>query len=597
VEKYKKSKQDLYAALKRHKRLQDRLDRMESRALHDQDQKDIRSILLQLVKGGHVPDETVHGLPMALLWQDQLKRIQNPRAPYHPMIILWALNMYQSSSSGYERLAKAGFLRLPSGSTLKRYVRTVQQHTGLVPAHLISIKEAAAARGIFDEKLVFRREVSLFWDEIYVDAALEWDQCTGKLVGFCDSFDFTQLDEGIRKLSSRVLQFMIRVCVGPSFVAPVCYYSFHTAGSIRLKDHVMEVIIALHNMGFKVVICVCDGAGDNRRFIKECMQEVGLAPREDDPSMCKTPTMRNSVDGSAIAIMTDVPHMLKKLRNILLSSSFTGSATRALFREGQEVGWHHILKLYNRERNIPVRTVRKLHKAEVMPSTWERMRVSSAAHVLSKNVALQLQQMAEEGVLQSTMTAAFCRAANDWFDILNSDQPVKSPDDPRMQQLVEHAAFFLKWRVGFEAGNAPAAMPQHLRGKPGSWKPAARSMFDLAVATFGFKAFVDGFFERHEYLKGRCGPIPRRLNQDALESWFGAIRQMGRAATNPTVNDYGLRVQANWVKGIARFAQKGNVGGANEGAQQDAAIPAALVVHGRVVGWRQATKNVGSSHA
>lgn len=87
---------------------------------------------------------------------------------------------------------------------------------------------------------------------------------------------------------------------------------------------VWEAIHNIEECGLKVMVVTADGASPNRKFFKmhKTSQKVGEI-------VYKTPN-QYSLDNRDIYFMSDVPHLIKTIRNCW-SNSFSHSNTRALW--------------------------------------------------------------------------------------------------------------------------------------------------------------------------------------------------------------------------------------------------------------------------
>ena len=71
---------------------------------------------------------------LLLLIQDQAKCLTRPKANmrWHPAVIRWCLQQHARSTSAYEEMRQAGFLRLPTSRTLQVYATYSEPKSGWV---------------------------------------------------------------------------------------------------------------------------------------------------------------------------------------------------------------------------------------------------------------------------------------------------------------------------------------------------------------------------------------------------------------------------------------------------------------------------------
>lgn len=125
---------------------------------------------------------------------------------------------------------------------------------------------------------------SLIFDEITIKEDLVMNAQTGELVVFQNLNTFRnkikesesetmgtqqKIDNRV-PLASKVLQIMIRGLTTP-FKYPYAFFPCKTLKSDDLYSIIFESIANLQGAGFKILTVVCDKAGPNQRFIRQCM--------------------------------------------------------------------------------------------------------------------------------------------------------------------------------------------------------------------------------------------------------------------------------------------------------------------------------------
>ena len=87
-----------------------------------------------------------------------------------------------------------------------------------------------------------------------------------------------------------------------------------------------EVISQLEGIGLKVIGITCDGAAANRKFFKYHMHQ---SEKPDGGVVYKTKN-KHASDNRDIFFFSDVPHLVKTVRNCWLSSGYAKGHTRLL---------------------------------------------------------------------------------------------------------------------------------------------------------------------------------------------------------------------------------------------------------------------------
>lgn len=154
---------------------------------------------------------------------------------------------------------------------------------------------------------------------------------------------------------------------------------------VALKD----VIRHLRKSGLHVVATVCDQGASNMAAINALMNDTR---REYKRKGKECRLFGFEVDGEEIIPLYDVPHLLKAIRNNLLTKDckFKWQKSRQ-----QIASWKHILELFNLDSgNGDFRSLTKLTDCHVKSEVLKKMKVSVAAQVLSQRVSSTMRLLA-----------------------------------------------------------------------------------------------------------------------------------------------------------------------------------------------------------
>ena len=193
------------------------------------------------------------------------------------------------------------------------------------------------------------------------------------------------------------------------------------------------------------------------------------------------------------------------------------------------------------------------------------MKVKLATQVLSKSVAIALEESGDEEVLG---TAKFCRMMNDFFYCTNvrstsehvrkrNDliKPYSSCDDPRLVWLKD---VFLQYLEDWKRNTLT---------RPGEYSPDERGKMFLSVQTYnGLKISVNFHVEVIKFLLGQGFQyvLTERFMQDVLEDYFGHQRARGGRSDNPTAQQFGYNDLTIASQRDIAPVIRGNVGGRYE---------------------------------
>lgn len=224
------------------------------------------------------------------------------------------------STSTYKMLRENGYLPLPSIPTLNRTIKAMRPQFGFDKALAAGLTEKLSN---FTERA--RRGILMF-DEIQISKNVDFRVDTGKMVGFVDFGDNTT-EEHTYKEGDHALVFLFQPHMGGWVQAIGCFCSAATTPCAVLAKLILQAIILLENCGAKVDGLVCDGVSTNRA----ALASFGFNGSKDK----LVNRMVNPCDDKRfIYFFCDMPHLLKTIRNNLLSKKqFLVSTVYAVLTE------------------------------------------------------------------------------------------------------------------------------------------------------------------------------------------------------------------------------------------------------------------------
>lgn len=378
---------------------------------------------------------------------------------WHPTMIRLALSLHITSPAAYELLRDTGMIKLPSSRTLFDYSRVKPLVEGIDPYVLENLGERMKK---FKEKgQKHKRYHVLMADKMYISQNLVFQKGTGKMIGYTslDKLDTemkimeqyleNHLEEAPHKMASKV--FMIKG-VSSGIKEVVATFAVGNLSASQFYAWVWKVIGALERTGIPVIAFVTDGCSVNRAFIK--MHK----PVTKTTSGVIFDTINKAAPHRKLYFLSDVPHLLKTIRNNILNSrSDHKKSRRNLCFKGKKISWDYIIKLYQARKGKVFKKSYKLNAMNVFPDSYARMKVKYAAEPLSRTVA---QDLEDQGWFKASETINFIRLVNDWFDCLNGAHssmgkrkrnsnldPYESPDDPRFIQLQSFLKYLEDWQM------------------------------------------------------------------------------------------------------------------------------------------------------
>ena len=397
----------------------------------------------------HIRDHTgdVSDQFFEILLKDQAKAMSMPSRQmcWHPLVIKWCLRMYNKSHQSYNDMRNSKVLRLPSGRTLNDYRNFNYPSSGWQMSHIEAMSNHFKTLKLRKKD----RLGALLFDEVKIKEGLVFDPSTWELVGFTDLGDNCDLTDSKlsisseekskktspkEKLATHILQFFYKSIFG-SFSYPCAYFLTRGINAMKLNRIFWQGVSMLHGFEFEVLLVCCDGAPENRKFI--CINS-GY-----EGSLCKA---YNYYSRLPMFFLSDPPHLVKKLRNNLFKSGDREDGnryTRKLTRNGtQFMLWKHIVSVYDRDK-LRHCYVTKIRRGHVFLDSLSKMRVKLAVDVLSSAVS---NEMHLNDNIETVETQRYIEECEKLWNIFNSMDPVRSDNDPKLQELLEGLSYFTLWK-------------------------------------------------------------------------------------------------------------------------------------------------------
>ncbi|XP_034232810.1 uncharacterized protein LOC117640418 [Thrips palmi] len=294
---------------------------------------------------------------------------------------------------------------------------------------------------------------------------------------------------------------------------PVAYFAVNgTSPSDMLASLIKEVIRELRKLGLQVVASVSDQGATNQGAINELRSQCEEGKL--DPVY--------KVDDERVVHLYDIPHVMKSMRNNLLSSDLEDELQ-------QIVRWSYIIEFFKLDEGMCKTS--KLQYSHLCPMGRNKMRVDLAAQTFSETTGCGMKtfHMLTQGtkLVGAEPTIEFILTMDQLFDSMNGPGRKDAPKAKR-QNVTEdsfHHAFWRemipkieKWvfiRKSSGVRHIPPCLKgliDNLRGLEWIWK---------VVKKLGFTSLK-----------------LRNLNQDPLENYFGQIRQSCGSNSDPTLAQF-----------------------------------------------------------
>lgn len=323
---------------------------------------------------------------------------------------------------------------------------------------------------------------------------------------------FSDSDSGLDNMSCKpmattILQFFWSSIEG-DFTWPVASFPVNNLNAKTIGHCVWSAIRILSELQFgkdgenkvQVLYGVCDGATHSSAFFNK---------HGSTNWMTENPYNNNN----PIFWLSDPPHMIKKLRNFIISQN------RNLRYNDYEISLEHLT-------DVVERGLTKLSSKHLFLNSRTKMSVKRAAETCCKEVADDILFHSKHGFQKTLMTRKYIRKAAEYFKIMNSI----SLEPDTIHKLVKILVFFKKWFTEVSGGvkDHRGALKEH-------WKKfiSRQTYHDLIRSIRGFIGLVSYVKMNHPL----AAVVPRTTNQDDVENYF-SLQRSKIAGGESTVQQY-----------------------------------------------------------
>ena len=399
---------------------------------------------------------------------------------------------FACGASGYKVLLKQHY-PLPSERTLQRRLQNIPFEPGVL-ANVFDMLEVKVKEMNNCEKTC-----CLTLDELSLTAGVEYDASSGNLVGNVTLPQHTGR-------ADHALVFMLGG-ITTRWKQTVAYHytNLQTDGAI-FKDIILDIIHRATDIGLHVESVTCDMGASNRAM----WRSFGVSCGKHCQTVNKIP--HPEAPDKWLHFLADVPHVFKNIKSAIIRGN--------IFTLSDEIVEKHQLKsstvsvepltdLAKFQEDLDLKLAPKLNMDSLVPSQFDKMKVSCASRVISHEVSCGLKHLVDkEGRKEEYLTTAWLiESISHWFQLMTSRHPVLALSKLDGKKYDETIHFLEDMIQTFRCMKI---------GSKGHWKPiqtgviiSTTSVLDIA------KELLDG---DHTFL------LTSRLTQDCLENLFSLVR-------------------------------------------------------------------------
>lgn len=300
-----------------------------------------------------------------------------------------------SSTSAYKSLREAGSIILPHPKTVGRWWSHISWKPGFNKSILRKIKKES--KSMSDKE----KTVILLIDGMAIKENINYHARSDVIHGFPDDGQSPGCESNNQNnLANEAIVVMIR-SLYTQYKQVIGYFLANASlGHARQKEIVIEAILHLKHSGFHPVAIVMDQHTTNTKMA----EELGVSTQK--PFFV--------VDEMRIAVMYDIPHLFKSLRNNLYAKN--------MLVDNEIISFKYIKDLYYQDVLKVPRLVPRLLKSNIILNTFSKMNVRKATRTLSRSTAKGIQAYINLGLLPQTAdpTAEFVLLIDSYYDVFNS---------------------------------------------------------------------------------------------------------------------------------------------------------------------------------
>ena len=321
---------------------------------------------------------------------------------------------------------------------------------------------------------------------------------------------------------------------------PVAHYATNNVNGHSIYLTFWPLVDALSTYGFEVHSVLMDGSNNNRQF-------THLHVKAENARIHKYLATDPFDATHHVSLIQDCKHVIKKIRNSLLSSRSDPKSKRQLLLQGKYILWEQIEKAFEFNCKSHLRLYRRLTRDHIYVDAPGKMRNHLAINVLNWDMLnlMKTYQSSLEDPSQLDGMVLLLEHTAPYIDIFsNCNSMIYSVQDHRIQKLLDVLHFFQRWEGEY---SNPKDINKHLI--------SSQTRQDIDSSIYGFIEMVNVATKLH------IGLIPGYFNSDLIENWFCQMRGLRNGSNqNPSLSQIGPGINSNLITG-SLISKKGNSGG------------------------------------
>jgi DNA transposase THAP9 len=287
-----------------------------------------------------------------------------------------SLSIYKKSPKCYNLLYK--YFALPSAKAMKCLTAQIKLSPGINTIIFDKIKNTIREKSPAD------RICSLIFDEMSLSPQITYNAQKDAFEGFATSRE--------NEIADHALVFMIKG-VKQNFKQPIAYYFTNGLNKYELKHYIKCVIKHAQDAGLIILNTVCDQSAVNVAAITDLINETKCLYFKNGKEW-RHDLFR--VNGRSVIPIYDAPHLIKGIRNNILSKDLVYTTNHV----EKIVKWEYFQQIYATDQTYgELRLLNKITEEHINPERINKMRVKTATQLLSHSVAVAGEHFSARGDL------------------------------------------------------------------------------------------------------------------------------------------------------------------------------------------------------
>lgn len=340
-----------------------------------------------------IESDAKYGEVKALILLEQIKGYGQSHYQWSEVCLRACILWRDKAPKSYNFVRKY-IANFPCKTTLQKYIGPSSLQTGFTPLVKLRLQDEV---GKLSDVEKFS---SLIFDEMAICPKLSYHRQSDKVIGTAQFGKDTK--ENSQILANRLLCFVLKG-LNTNFSIPVAYYFVRQLQGIELSKIILTVIKDCEQIGFKICRIVSDDAKINVKALED-LNGGKLSHEINHPIR----------SGHPLFISFDPCHIVKNIRNQLFDDK------REMKMDGMPISGNAIKKLYELQKNVPIKLVRFLNRKTVYPTNFEKMNVKRAISIFSSEVIAALEFCSQRnmpGFRNLTKTIEFLQMIKKWFTV------------------------------------------------------------------------------------------------------------------------------------------------------------------------------------